>query len=154
MQGLDEGGVAGIVRAVLRLNRADQEAVGGVEVTVSVQQVGTGHRGGERGAGVGINQAGPVQQLPDLAQVAGDVRSDVGGLRDPTTANPGLGSQIGGPQEGVHRSHGVAAAQHSAGGLLELAGHLLVWGEGRLGQVPRPTLGVVGRSLGDDPVRP
>jgi hypothetical protein len=92
------------------------------------------------------------KQLGGVAQFAGDVGADVGGLGQSTAPVGATRAQLCGARQRGDRAHAVAASQDVVGGLFEQRGDVLVGLDGRFGQVPGPALGLMRILLGQRPV--
>ncbi len=143
MQRLEERRVPGAWRclcaglAAAGLDRARQQAVRGVHVTVAVEQpVGGRHRRGQRPAGFRVGPAGLVEQERHVLQVAGHVGTDVRRLGQPRTPVRAARAQLGGPQQGGDGTDRVTPAQGPPCRLLEQARDFLIGSRRGLGKVP------------------
>ncbi|HET6833584.1 MAG TPA: hypothetical protein VFH30_06930 [Acidimicrobiales bacterium] len=135
------------------LDRADQQAVGGVDVAlIDEEQVRRRDRGLERFADRRVGPLGLGEQPGNVAQVACHP-SDVGG---PGQATPPVGAtraQLGRPYQGGNRSGGITPPPRPVGDRREQRGDLFVGLHRCFGEVPRPMLGPLDRRLCQSDVR-
>jgi hypothetical protein len=144
VQRLEERRVLGFRRRVRGVDRGHQQAVGGIDVTVAVEQSVRGrHRRGQRFADFRVGPAGVIEQARHVLQVIGHVRAEICRLGHPPAPVRAMRSQLGGPQQGGDGADRVAAAQRPPRRLLEQPGNLLVGSRRGLGEVPRAAFGLV-----------
>ncbi|MFE2094928.1 hypothetical protein [Streptomyces sp. NPDC059460] len=142
MQGLDESGVRGVPAVIPRLDRADQQPVGGVDVAIPVdqQERGRGRRVQRLSSGGGADEPGAREQPRGVVQFASGVHADVGRLGQPAALVGRRGAEPGRTGQRLDRAERVAASQAVAGGLLRQSRDRLVRAHGRLAQVPGAVL--------------
>jgi len=141
------------VRPLLHLDSAGEQAVGGVDVAVAVEQVRGGRdRGGQRCDPIGVGLASTIQQLRRRAHVTCHIRTQVGCLGQSAAPLRTERTQLRGAKQCANRAGAVAAPQRQLRGLLEHVGDLLVRLDGRLGEMPDAALRLVRELAGERPV--
>lgn len=135
------------------LDRAHQEPVRRVDVTVPVdQQEGGRGRGVQRLLpGRGMHEPGAGEQARGVIQFTAGVHADVGRLGQTAALVGRVGTEPGGTGQCRHRAERVPASEPVAGRVLQQGGDLLVRADGSLPQMPgaalRPAFQRVGECL-------
>ena len=143
--------VAGVREA---LDRPDQQPVGEVNLTVTVEQVvRAGDGPGERTRMLGIRPARLLQQPGNLREIAVDARSEVGGLGQSDASVFAGRAELRGPQQPRDRSHSVTAPEMLMRNLLKQRGNPFVRLDRGFSQMPSQPLRIISPSIGQHPVR-
>jgi hypothetical protein len=127
--------------------------VGGVGVAITVEQVvGTRDRARQGASVLRVGPAGGIDESRDVAQVAGDSGTEVGGLGEAAAAiGPGR-AQVGRAQQLADGAQRVAAEEVGVCDLLQECGDVLI-GPGRgFGEVPGVARGIGRAAAGEDAV--
>ncbi len=120
VDGLDENLVVRVRGVGRHVDGTDEQAVRGVDIAISVEQViGARDRPGQCPCVIGINLPDVVEQSRRVAQVAQHGRPDVGGLGPATALIGRRGTQLRGPRHLRYGAHRVATVQMGASDAFE-----------------------------------
>ena len=146
--------VGRIELVALSLDRSHQQPVDRVQVAIAVEQHERGGRDRlRRGARAGFGLKRTRDDLLAVAQAPGHVHPDERRTGQPPAAVAVGRAELGRTRQGAHRAHRVAATEDLPRRGLEHLRNPLIRRDARLGQMPRPPLGLVRAHAGQGAMR-